>query len=102
MRRTVWALAAGLCFVTALGGCRREADEGAEGAPAAGVADSGVLDGLSREEIERQAEAMTPEQAEKLGIVDTTIHLEQLTSPDDSAVVPDTLRRDTGAAPRRP
>ena len=35
------------------------------------------LDGLSAEQLERDAEPLTPEQAAQMGIVDTTIHLEQ-------------------------
>lgn len=37
------------------------------------------LDGLSRQQIKRQAEPMSPERAEQLGVVDTTIHLEDPT-----------------------
>jgi hypothetical protein len=40
------------------------------------------FDGLSREEIELQAEPMTPEEAERLGIVDTTIRVESPIHPD--------------------
>ena len=39
-------------------------------------------DGLSREQIELQAEPMTPAEAEELGIVDTTIRIEPPMSPD--------------------
>ncbi len=39
-------------------------------------------DGLSREEIEERASPMTPEEAERLGIVDTTIHIEPPVNPD--------------------
>ena len=39
-------------------------------------------DGLSREQIEERATSMTPEEAERLGIVDTTIHIEPPVNPD--------------------
>ena len=45
-------------------------------------------DGLSREEIERQAEAMTPAVAESLGIVDTTIRIEAPMNPDSVLPMP--------------
>jgi hypothetical protein len=35
-----------------------------------------VEGGLSEEEIERRGREMSPEQAERMGIVDTTIHVE--------------------------
>jgi hypothetical protein len=44
--------------------------------------DDPEYDGLSREEIERQAEPMTPAEAERLGIVDTTIRIEAPINPD--------------------
>lgn len=46
-----------------------------------------VLEGLSPEEIQAEAEALPPEVAESLGIVDTTIHMENL-GPVDSLPVP--------------
>jgi hypothetical protein len=71
-------LGAGLLLAACGGG-------GDEGGPAAEPAAMDTLnqqemDGLSREQIEARAEAMTPEQAQALGIVDTTIHVESLTS----------------------
>ena len=50
-------------------------------------------DGLSAEQIESQATSMTPEEAAARGIVDTTIHVENL-GPDSSA-----FGRPTAAAP---
>ena len=44
-------------------------------------------DGLSREQIEMQAEPMTPAEAERLGIVDTTIRIEPPISPESVAPV---------------
>jgi len=39
-------------------------------------------EGVSPEEMVRQAEPMTPEEAERLGIVDTTIRMESPIGPD--------------------
>lgn len=51
-----------------------------------------ALDGLSRQQVERQAEPMSPEQAEQLGVVDTTIHLEDPTINLDSILPVDVPR----------
>ncbi len=83
-RRRLAALAAFLFLPPLAGGCAR-GDETAA-APAADAA----MDGLSPEQIRQQAEPMSPEQAAQLGIVDTTIHLEQLVSPDDSLLFSET------------
>ena len=45
-------------------------------------------EGLTREEIERQAAAMTLEEAESLGIVDTTIRIEAPMNPDIVLAIP--------------
>lgn len=45
------------------------------------------FEGLSPEEIRAHAESMSPAVAESLGIIDTTIHVEERVS-DDTAVVP--------------
>lgn len=50
------------------------------------AADEPEYDGLSREEIELQAEPMTPAEAELLGIVDTTIRIEPPMNPDSVPV----------------
>lgn len=47
-----------------------------------------AIDGLSREQIEARAEAMSPAQAESLGIVDRTIHVEQLAPQDTVRFTP--------------
>ena len=64
--------------------------------PAAEPAGGAIEDGLSPEQIREQAEPMSPERAEALGIIDTTIHLEKLTSPGDSALLADTVRPPLG------
>lgn len=79
-----------LALLGAMAGCGTGGD-GGEGAAAAGDPE---LDGATREEIERRGEAMSPAVAESLGIIDSTIHMEQLDPGDvpvpggDTAVVP--------------
>jgi hypothetical protein len=55
--------------------------EGTTRDPAVGV-DTGAMGGLTPEEIRARAEPMSPEKAESLGIVDTTIHVEAHENPD--------------------
>lgn len=60
----------------------------------AAVDTTGAFQGLTPEEISTRAEPMSPEMAESLGIVDTTIHIEN-PAVDDSLIPPemrDTLR----------
>lgn len=74
--------------------------EGEKGPPDAAQMDTtneSPIDGLSREQIQRTAQPMTPEQAEALGIVDSTIHVESMSS--DSGPPP---ARTDGAPPRAP
>ena len=52
-------------------------------------AGAGAADGLSPEQIRSRAEPMTVEQAESLGIIDTTIHLES--SYPEEAIPTDTI-----------
>ncbi|MBA2671851.1 MAG: hypothetical protein H0U67_15905 [Gemmatimonadetes bacterium] len=61
--------------------------------PAPVVGGEPVAEGLSPEEIRQRAEPMTPEQAEQLGIVDTTIHVEEQETPEDTLLRRDTLPR---------
>lgn len=65
-----------------LAGCAEEAERDVQ--PADTDTDS-VLDGVSREEIEARARPMSPEQAESLGIIDSTTHLE---IPAEDTVLP--------------
>ncbi len=67
-------------------GCQRD-----EPAAEPGVTEEPAVGGLSPEEIRMQAEPMSPEQAEQAGIVDTTIYVEQLATPEDTIMTPDTL-----------
>ena len=81
-RWTVIALALAL---TACGGAESEAPAAVQGGPA--------VEGLTPEQIQAEAEAMSPEEAESLGIVDSTIHVESLTSPGDTVLQQDTTRQ---------
>jgi hypothetical protein len=65
-------LIAMLCFSAACGDTDPEA---------AAPADE-TYEGLSREELQQQIESMTPQQAESLGIVDTTILMQPPMDPD--------------------
>ncbi|MEW5929968.1 MAG: hypothetical protein AB1941_21140 [Gemmatimonadota bacterium] len=73
-----------------LAGCGRGGAGGAAAADSAAAAtdttNRQALDGLSAQQVEAEASSMTPEQAEALGIVDSTIHVESLQSPDDSII----------------
>lgn len=93
MNRTRRAVLAGMLLVCSAvsagcGGSREE--EAEEPTPAAG---GEALDGLTRDQIREQVRPMSPEKAEELGIVDTTIHVESLTNPEDRSLLPDTARR---------
>lgn len=66
--------AAALLAALVLGGCKTEAPAKK---PAAASPESS-LDGLTPEQMEGRARAMSPERAESLGIIDTTIHVEDL------------------------
>ena len=82
-------------------GCGR--DEGGSAAAADTTAEIDTtnrqaLDGMSADQVRAEASSMTPEQAEALGIVDSTIHVESLQSPDDSIIA----RGQRAAAPAAP
>ncbi|HEX2093804.1 MAG TPA: hypothetical protein VHG28_15485 [Longimicrobiaceae bacterium] len=70
----------------ALGGCGRGGGEQAAAADSTAIdtTNRDELDGLSTRQVEQQARPMTQEEAEKLGIVDTTIHVEKLTPDADT------------------
>ncbi len=70
-----------------LAGCGEGGEPPQEERPAA--SDEEDVSPLSREQLELQAEAMSPEVAESLGIVDTTIRVTR-PIPPDSALLPGT------------
>lgn len=64
-------------------GC--DAEPEVEDLPAAEGVDTmneSAMDGLSREQILRGSEAIPPERAEELGIIDTVVHIPNPTIPD--------------------
>ncbi len=70
-------------------GCGRDEGGSAAAADTTAVTDTTnrqALDGMSADQVRAEASSMTPEQAEALGIVDSTIHVESLQSPDDSII----------------
>lgn len=71
--------------LAAAAGCKGDDTDGSN-APAAVIdtTNNEPMDGSSARQVQQQVEMMTPEQAESLGIVDTTIHLENLSSSDST------------------
>jgi hypothetical protein len=64
-------------------GCRRGDGEGAAGPARIDTTNAQWEDGLSAEQVQDSARALSPEEAARMGLaVDTTIHLEQLESRD--------------------
>ena len=76
-----------LMSLALLAGCGGGGEAPQEERPAAGAEED--VSPLSREQLELQAEAMSPEVAESLGIVDTTIRVTR-PIPPDSALLPGT------------
>lgn len=65
-----------------LGACRRGGG-GGDGAVKMDTANAQWEDGMSAEQVQSEAKALSPEEAARMGIaVDTSIHLEQLDSRD--------------------
>ena len=75
-----------------LGACDRGA-----GAGSGAVEVDTAVDGLSQEQLQQQAQPMSPEQAEQLGIADTT-EAEQPSPVGPNATVP-VVPQDTAAPP---
>ena len=89
-RFSAWLLVVPLAILSS--GCGQPEEVPTE--DAAAVDTTGAFQGLSPEEISSRAEPMSPEVAESLGIVDTTIHIEN-PAADDTLIPPemrDTLR----------
>lgn len=83
-RFRAWAPLAVLAMMSS--GCRG-AEEFPDSEPEV-LDTAGAFQGLSPEEIRSRAEPMSPAVAESLGIVDTTIHIEDPVS-DDSLIPPE-------------
>lgn len=85
-----WGRQAGMAAVLAAallaGGCKGARESAAAPPVEVDTTNADELDGLSSEQIQAAARAMSPEEAAARGIVDTTIHLENLGSPDSVTV----------------
>lgn len=87
-----------------LAGCPSKKDEAAQAPARIDTTNAEWEDGLSSQQVQSEAEALSPEEAAAKGFpVDTSIHLEQL-DPRDSALVEQgrmsaPARRDTVAIP---
>ena len=79
-RRFHFAVLSALCL--AAGACRGGSG-GEAGAAKMDTANAQWEDGMSAQQVESEAKALSPEEAARMGIVvDTSIHLEQLDSRD--------------------
>lgn len=78
MRRSLRRLALPGLALLAFASCGGREEE----PPPPPVENDATVEGLSPEEIRAQASEMSPTEAEALGIVDTTIHMENLANPD--------------------
>ena len=72
--------------LAAAAGCKGDDTEGANAAAVPiDTTNESQWDGSSTQHVQKEAEALTPEQAEARGLaVDTTIHLENLSSSDST------------------
>jgi hypothetical protein len=66
--------------------CKGGGEDDEANAPSAAIdtTNNEPMDGSSTRQVQAQAEALTPEQAAQRGLVDTTIHLENLSSSDST------------------
>jgi len=71
-------------FVGMMAGCNRSQEAEAPGSAAIDTTNDNALDGLSTRQVEREAQSVSDEQAAREGLVDTTIHLENLSSSDST------------------
>ena len=88
MIRAVRVAVCGVALAAALAGCKKDDDSGATNLGPVNVdtANNTPMDGMSDEQLKRQAQALTPEQAAAAGVaVDTTIHVENLDNSDSTA-----------------
>jgi hypothetical protein len=92
-RRWPRSLVLALACCAAAGACRGEGDAAEAGRVEVDSTNKDAMDGLSTQQIEEAAVPLSPEEAAARGIVDTTIHLENLGTPDTVEIGP------PGAAP---
>jgi hypothetical protein len=77
------ALVGALLLSAACGG-NGEDDEANAPAAAIDTTNEDLMDGTSTQQVQAEAKAMSPEEAARAGLVDTTIHLENLSSSDST------------------
>ena len=110
MMRAVRVAGCGVVLAAAAlaAGCGKGDDGGASslGTVHVDTANDAPLDGVSDEQLKRQAQALTPEEAAARGVaVDTTIHVENLGSQDSTpagAANADTAPKAAAASPPAP
>ena len=81
-------LAAVLAVAAVSAGCDREDDDSP--AVAAPSGEAGAIEGLSREQISKQVQPLTPEEAERMGMVDTIVRPDTSGGSSLSPVIPGT------------
>jgi hypothetical protein len=77
------AALAGALLLSACGGSG-DGDDANAPAVAIDTTNADPMDGSSTQQVQQLGEALTPEQAAQRGMVDTTIHLENLSSSDST------------------
>lgn len=101
MIRAVRAAGCALALAAALAACGRGDEGGASslGSVKVDTANAAPMDGVSDEQLKRQAQALTPEEAAARGVaVDTTIHVENLGADGAGAgTIPDSVGSATRA-----
>ncbi|HEU4885630.1 MAG TPA: hypothetical protein VFT45_25520 [Longimicrobium sp.] len=116
LRRLLPVLFPAACLV--LAACPGRGGTGERGAVKMDTANTQWEDGMSAQQVETEAKALSPEEAARMGIVvDTTIHLEQLDGRDSvagggvaptpppatsGATAPDSVRPAAGAPAKAP
>lgn len=85
LRRLLPVFLPAACLVVAA--CSGRGGDGERGAVKMDTANTQWEDGMSAEQVQTEARALSPEEAARMGIVvDTSIHLEQLDSRDTAVV----------------
>lgn len=69
--------------MVSLSGCRRgEGGRAGDATVEVDTTNRDALDGMSADELRDRAQAISPAEAQQRGLLDTTVHVEQLGSPD--------------------
>jgi len=116
LRRLLPVFFPAACLV--LAACPGRGGGGERGTVKMDTANTQWEDGMSAQQVETEAKALSPEEAARMGIVvDTSIHLEQLDGRDtvagggvaptpapatSGATAPDSVRPAVGAQPKAP